>query len=458
MNKNLSIFTLLAIFATNLFADDQKTIEIGETLFAPVEIKMSYREAKNYCSNLNINNHNGWRLAKTHWEISPIVNKNPGKKNWTWQDVNFAYEPDQHKPHFFICMNDSKKVMRESNEYQQSLKNESEKQIRESNEYQEGLKNNSKNNLKQNQNQVENLGSNKLHSEEHFARIIKESNEYQESLKRNPTAEAKSVTQTKKRFFKDSNLPDCTDQNLTNCYGNLKINSGSFEGELADGTFEGKGLIVNSNGGAFIGNFKNNEFISGLDIYTNANEFFRLRDEAIEKNLSEDGRLKYILENFRGKYYMGSFINNKRDGKGMYVDTIEGFSQNGSWKNDEFTSGDTQRFGQNNSNQNTPMSRAQSQCDSYGFQKGTNPYAQCIMQMDQLIRQQDYEQQRRANIEFQCRMQKANSFLSYQTPFFVESLNRADQVYNNCMAGLPPPRSGKIDCTISGSNVYCQER
>ena len=86
------------------------------------------------------------------------------------------------------------------------------------------------------------------------------------------------------------------------------------------GAFEGKDLIVNSNGGAFIGNFKNNEFISGFDIYTNANEFFRLRDEAIEKNLSEDGRLKYILENFRGKYYLGSFINSKRDGKGMYFD------------------------------------------------------------------------------------------------------------------------------------------
>jgi hypothetical protein len=303
--------------------------------------------------------------------------------------------------------------------------------------------------------------------EEHYARIIKESNEYQESLKGNsaekPNAsdgsiEAKSSIQSKKRMFKDSTLPDCNDQKLTYCYARLKINTGTFEGELGNGTFEGKGLIVRNNGGAFMGDFRNNEFISGLDIYSNANDFFKLGDEARKKNLSAGDLLNYVFENFKGRYYAGSFVNNKREGKGIYIDTIEGFSQNGSWKNDEFVSGDTERFGQNNSNQNTPMSRAQSQCDGYGFQKGTNAYAQCVMQMDQLIRQQDYEQQRRANIEFQCRMQKANSFLSYQTPFFVESLNRADQVYNNCMAGLPPPRSGKIDCTISGSNVYCQER
>ena len=295
--------------------------------------------------------------------------------------------------------------------------------------------------------------------EERFKRVIKESNEYQESLKRNPTAEAKSVTQTEKRFFRDSNLPDCTDQKLTYCYARLKIDSGSFEGELGDGIFEGKGLIVRNNGGAFIGNFKNNEFISGLDFYSNANDFFRLRDEVIKKNLSVNDFLKNFLDNFKGRYYVGSFVNNKREGQGVYIDTIDGFSQNGSWKNDEFVSGDTQRFGQNNSNQNTPMSRAQSQCDGYGFQKGTNPYAQCIMQMDQLIRQQDYEQQRRANIEFQCRMQKANAYFKpTRTGNFFESQELADQTYNNCMAGLPPPRSGKIDCTISGSNVYCQER
>ena len=487
MSKNLSILTLLAIFATNLFADDQKTIEVNQVLYAPVEIKMSYRDAQEFCTNSNISNQSGWRLADSFKDLKPMLRADREMQEWRLKDVSFSFNPNE--PHVFYCMKESDKEAKIETEEVKRIKKEkvdsylakmkpislagkklssykkesngaAQNKIKSENEkFQKTFE--VPNQIKQEENQR------KESEEERFKRVIKESNEYQLSLKSNSaeksnasdvSIESKSLVQTEKRFFKDSNLPDCTDQNLTNCYARLKINTGTFEGELGNGSFEGKGLIVNTNGGAFIGNFKNNEFISGLDIYTNVNEFFRLRDEAIEKNLSEEGRLKYVLENFRGKYYLGSFINNKRDGKGMYVDTIEGFSQNGSWKNDKFASGDTQRFGQNNSNQNTPMSRAQSQCDGYGFQKGTNAYAQCIMQMDQLIRQQDYEQQRRANIEFQCRMQKANSFLTYQTPFFVESMNRADQVYSNCMAGLPPPRSGKIDCTISGSNVYCQER
>jgi hypothetical protein len=292
--------------------------------------------------------------------------------------------------------------------------------------------------------------------EERFKRVIKESNEYQESLKRNPTAEAKSVTQTEKRFFRDSNLPDCTDQKLTYCYARLKIDSGSFEGELGDGIFEGKGLIVRNNGGAFIGNFKNNEFISGLDFYSNANDFFRLRDEVIKKNLSVNDFLKNFLDNFKGRYYVGSFVNNKREGQGVYIDTIDGFSQNGSWKNDEFVSGDTQRFGQNNSNQTNLL--AESQCDGYGFQRGTNPYAQCVMQLDQLNRQQQIYEQQRAQRHWKCSLEKMNAAFTNYSPFFGEQFNRVEQIYNNCMAGLPPPRSGKIDCSISGNNVYCQER
>jgi hypothetical protein len=115
---------------------------------------------------------------------------------------------------------------------------------------------------------------------------------------------------------------------------------------------------------------------------------------------------------------------------------------------------------QNSDQTNYQQLNGASQCDSYGFQKGTNAYAQCMMQMDQLIRQQNYEQQRRANIEFQCRMQKAQAAFDSGDPFFNlgKQLSKIDQVYNNCMAGLPPPRSGKIDCTISGNNVSCIER
>jgi hypothetical protein len=292
--------------------------------------------------------------------------------------------------------------------------------------------------------------------EKHSKRIIKESNEYQESLKRNPPAEARSVTQTEKRFFKNSNLPDCTDQKLTYCYARLKIDSGSFEGELGDGTFEGNGVIVKNNGGAVIGNFKNNELISGADIYTNAHDFFRLRDEAIDKGLTENERWKYIFYNFKGKFYLGEFKNNKREGKGMYMDTVNPSGQNGTWENDQFIAGNTSEVGQNNSNQTDLL--AQSQCDGYGFQRGTNPYAQCVMQLDQLNRQQQIYEQQRAQRHWKCSLEKMNAAFTNYSPFFGEQFNRVEQIYNNCMAGLPPPRSGKIDCSISGNNVYCQER
>jgi hypothetical protein len=440
MSKTLLIFALLSIFATNLFADDQKTIEVNQFLYAPVEIKMSYRDATDFCSNLTVNSEKGWRLAESYADLRPIWRTEKDKTNWTLKDVSFSYKPNE--PHFFYCMKDSTKEAKiktvgKTKHYVQPQALQQKSATEES----------QKNWLEE-----------KSKMDERFKRVIKESNEYQESLKRNPTAEAKSVTQTEKRFFKNSNLPDCTDQKLTYCYARLKIDSGSFEGELGDGTFEGNGVIVKNNGGAVIGNFKNNELISGADIYTNAHDFFRLRDEAIDKGLTENERWKYIFYNFKGKFYLGEFKNNKREGKGMYMDTVNPSGQNGTWKNGQFIAGNTSEVGQNNSNQTDFHLLAQSQCDGYGFQRGTNPYAQCVMQLDQLNRQQQIYEQQRAQRHWKCSLEKMNAAFTNYSPFFGEQFNRVEQIYNNCMAGLPPPRSGKIDCSISGNNVYCQER
>jgi len=99
---------------------------------------------------------------------------------------------------------------------------------------------------------------------------------------------------------------------------------------------------------------------------------------------------------------------------------------------------------------------ADSRCDQYGFQKGTNAYAQCLMQIDIAQRQMNAEIQSRANRHNSCQMAKANAYLQpTRTGNFFESQQLADQTYNNCMAGLPPPKSGLINCNKSGDNITC---
>ena len=111
---------------------------------------------------------------------------------------------------------------------------------------------------------------------------------------------------------------------------------------------------------------------------------------------------------------------------------------------------------QNSDQTNYQQFNGASQCDSYGFQKGTNAYAQCLMQIDIAQRQMNAEIQARANRQFSCQMAKANAYLQpTRTGNFFESQQFADQTYNNCMAGLPPPRSGIINCHKSGDDISC---
>ena len=95
-------------------------------------------------------------------------------------------------------------------------------------------------------------------------------------------------------------------------------------------------------------------------------------------------------------------------------------------------------------NSNSPIyqqSNGESQCSQYGFQKGTDAFAQCLMQVDIAQRQVNAERQARANRENSCQMAKANAYLQpTRTGNFFESQQLADQTYNNCMAGLPPPK------------------
>jgi hypothetical protein len=259
------------------------------------------------------------------------------------------------------------------------------------------------------------------------------------------------------RFFKESNLSDCQNQSYINCYARIKMDQGSFEGEFGNGVIDGKGVLFSSvDQSAFIGNFTNNEISNGIYVYTNTKDFFRLRNEALAKNLNEEDRLKFIINNFKGKYYIGHFQANKRDGKGIFIDTFEGYSQDGFWKEDQFISGEKKNFGWNNSRQANNSVSAKNQCEGYGFQSGTNAFAQCLMQIDMTQRQIDAENQARANLSRKCELARANGFNQQtRTGHFVESLQLANQAYDNCMAGLPPPKSGLINCSKSGENITC---
>lgn len=96
-------------------------------------------------------------------------------------------------------------------------------------------------------------------------------------------------------------------------------------------------------------------------------------------------------------------------------------------------------------------------CRAYGFQPGTNAFASCVMQLDQLSQQQIAANRARAQQESNCMAAMGQGFLApTQTGSFGEGLGRASSAYQNCMAGLPPPRSTNIICTRQGSDsVYC---
>jgi hypothetical protein len=91
----------------------------------------------------------------------------------------------------------------------------------------------------------------------------------------------------------------------------------------------------------------------------------------------------------------------------------------------------------------------ESRCRGYGFQPGTTPFAQCLMQLDQAVRQAAAAQQARKQQEGRCSDIQAQACL---TP------GRSDcfTAYQTCMAGLPPQQPINITCRLVGSNqVRC---
>lgn len=95
-------------------------------------------------------------------------------------------------------------------------------------------------------------------------------------------------------------------------------------------------------------------------------------------------------------------------------------------------------------------------CEGYGFQQGTDGFANCIMQMENAQAQANLEIERRRQLERSCGLARANGFLApTRTGSFVESAQNANEAYARCMAGLPTPHNYIINCSQSGSTFNC---
>lgn len=95
-------------------------------------------------------------------------------------------------------------------------------------------------------------------------------------------------------------------------------------------------------------------------------------------------------------------------------------------------------------------------CEGYGFQQGTDSFANCIMQMEQAQAQANLEIDKRAQLERSCGFARANGFLApTRTGHFAESAQNANEAYARCMAGIPPAKSYMINCNQTGNNFTC---
>lgn len=94
-------------------------------------------------------------------------------------------------------------------------------------------------------------------------------------------------------------------------------------------------------------------------------------------------------------------------------------------------------------------------CTGYGFKPNTTAFSQCLMQLDQAQRQAELALEQRQAQESRCGYARAQGLLApTRTGSFVESVQRGEDAYNACMAGLPPLRGTNIICQRQGRNGF----
>jgi len=110
------------------------------------------------------------------------------------------------------------------------------------------------------------------------------------------------------------------------------------------------------------------------------------------------------------------------------------------------------------------MSNNENQCHSYGFTKGSVPFSQCLMKLDTAQQEAQAKQRQvdaqRSQLQSQCLLVQSQVYAApTRTGSFWESQNNASAAYNNCMAGLPPPRQINVICSRQGRDqVFCSSQ
>ena len=105
-----------------------------------------------------------------------------------------------------------------------------------------------------------------------------------------------------------------------------------FEGNLINGTYEAKGVLVFENGNNFDGIFKKGILISGRKYYEEAS--YALVGDFIGNDLQSPG----VLEFDNGDKYQGDIINNLPNGRGIMFHPTKS-NKVGFWKDGRFLTG-----------------------------------------------------------------------------------------------------------------------
>ncbi len=139
--------------------------------------------------------------------------------------------------------------------------------------------------------------------------------------------------------------------NWNDCIGVYETNTGiRYEGEFKNGLENGKGIIFFPNGNSYSGEFVNSKRNGkGTYLYANLGKYI-----GQFKNNKRHGQGTFIwFQNndvnivtkllnklfSRYSYYEGAWENGKKNGFGIFTDSINGSKQQGIWKNDKIISG-----------------------------------------------------------------------------------------------------------------------
>jgi hypothetical protein len=175
-----------------------------------------------------------------------------------------------------------------------------------------------------------------------------------------------------------------------------------------------------------------------------------------------------------GAKYVGEFRDNKRSGQGAFL-WPDGSKYVGEFRDGKPNGQGTRTLPDGSINYSGLWAdgrrenlRSFERCRAYGFDPKSTSITQCILQLEladqQTARAQSQQrvleaqaQNQRRELESRCGLAEAQGWLAPSAGGgFAEGAQRAAAAYSACMAGLPPPTSGRVICRREGRDeVNC---